>query len=1148
MSVFASIICLFTLWLSGTFPGSLAQLPACTVPPDGTVTSGICSCFASQDPPASVVDCSNRQLTEVPPGFPANTAYLSLQGNSITSLSSSALRGLYHLKTLQLQDNGLRTDLIAEGAFSGLENLTSLDLSGNRILLSDVMVKSLRPLTGLKTLTLTNNNIHTIHPSAVRILDRLEKLDLTGNQLVCDCDLAWFRNWLYNTDHLDHRIMGVTCSAPQQFLRSSVTDAGFCSSGRCYSCVGDSDEDCNNKPASEQECSTNEDACQNEIRVSNGVYRIEKTCKQLQACRNNVANNVNECNNGSVNSVCRTCCQGNLCNGPASGVVDNYVLPGFPADPNFSEQTTTAPSGRSSTMQPSHFIRRRQAKNDGGLDNNLERPAPIASTVPTFTPWQSAAATSRPTTSSMTTNQSEYSTTCPEETLSDEHGQITWAETAPRKIADAACPYGYVSSPSTLASRQCTLVSDKAVWNNPDLDGCLNATAALLMLANTTVTPENAGNISSELLTLTRLPKTLTEDDITLAVDTMENIVEVAGDFGNNSEAVVENVIETVANLTGAKMEILLASQQRDESAARILHLVDELALNVRFEDAVLEATTDRVDLVIVRIEGDVEGVTLRSVLDGDGHAVPVLTLNGTDPEPNLAAQASIELPATLFADYKDMFDRLRFVIYKDVTYFEIIRKAGETRYSDERTNTPAVVNTSAGDVERDALNSVVISATVGDLDITGLNDGVKTSFVHQSPKRADNPTCVFWNSSGSGSWSSEGCHVLSSEDNRTECECDHLTNFALLMDLYGVTSSYDDGHQRALSIISYVGCGLSIIGLTLTFISYMMIRTVKMATNKKRQLRSDRRTRVLLNLLVALLLMNVFFIVDAAISESAISESASGNPGDVSCKLLGALLHFGLLTAVAWMGLEAWHMYLALVKVFDSYRSHLMKKMGAIGWGLPLVIVGVTLGVDLDHYDFYQNFCWLEVGGVVFYVTFVAPALFMLLFNAVIFCLVTNQLCSLRRRSISSSESFDGASQLRASLSITVLLGLTWALAIFMIGEAGLAFSYLFAIFNSSQGLCIFLFHCVLNEEVRLGWRTILCPQCLTLEELAKTSSGQQFSNSSRQAQLQKRLTLERTGDPNGHLNHEPIIFEEGVPKFNPFQVRPDSYPDSRI
>ncbi|XP_071506944.1 adhesion G-protein coupled receptor G6-like [Diadema antillarum] len=1037
MSVFASIICLFTLWLSGTFSGSFAQLPACTVSPDGNVTPGICSCFASQDPPASVVDCSSRQLTEVPPGFPANTAYLSLQGNSITSLSSSALRGLYHLKTLQLQDNGLRTDLIADGAFSGLENLTSLDLSGNRILLSDVMVKSLRPLTGLKTLTLTNNNIHTIHPSAVRILDRLEKLDLTGNQLVCDCDLAWFRNWLYNTGHLGHRIMGATCSAPQQFLRSSITDAGFCSSGRCYSCVGDSDEDCNNKPASEQECSTNEDACQNEIRVSNGVYSIEKTCKQLQACRNNVANNVNDCNNGSVNSVCRTCCQGNLCNGPASGVVDNYVLPGFPADPNFSEQTTTAPSGRSSTMQPSHFIRRRQAKNDGGLDNNLERPAPIASTL--------------------------------------------------RK---------------------------------------------------------NAGNISSELLTLTRLPGTLTEDDITLAVDTMENIIEVAGDFGNNSEAVVENVIETVANLTGAKMEILLASQQRDESAARILHLVDDLALNVHFENTVLEATTDRVDLVVVHIEGDVKGVTLRSVLEDDGRAVPVLTLNGTDPEPNPAAQASVELPATLFAVYKGMFDRLQFVIYKDVTYFEVIRAAGETRYSDERTSTPAVVNTSAGDVERDALNSVVISATVGDLAITGLNDGVKTSFIHQSPMRAENPTCVFWNSSGSGgqgSWSSEGCSVLSSEDNRTECECDHLTNFALLMDLYGVTSSYDDGHQRALSIISYVGCGLSIIGLTLTFISYMMIRTVKMATNKKRQLRSDRRTRVLLNLLVALLLMNVFFIVDAAVSES-------GYPGKVSCKLLGALLHFGLLTAVAWMGLEAWHMYLALVKVFDSYRSHLMKKMAAIGWGLPLVIVGVTLGVNLDHYNFNQDFCWLEVGSVVFYVTFAAPALFMLLFNGVIFCLVTNQLCSLRRRSISSSESFDGASQLRASLSITVLLGLTWALAIFMIGDAGLAFSYLFAIFNSSQGLCIFLFHCVLNEEVRLGWRTILCPQCLTLEELAKTSSGQQFSNSSRQAQLQKRLTLERTGDPNGHLNHEPIIFEEGVPKFNPFQVRPDSYPDSRI
>lgn len=94
---------------------------------------------------------------------------------------------------------------------------------------------------------------------------------------------------------------------------------------------------------------------------------------------------------------------------------------------------------------------------------------------------------------------------------------------------------------------------------------------------------------------------------------------------------------------------------------------------------------------------------------------------------------------------------------------------------------------------------------------------------------------------------------------------------------------------------------------------------------------------------------MNICFLTDAVLTEF-------GHPGEVACKLLGALLHYGLLTSIAWMALEAWHMYLALVKVFDSYTSHLMKKMCVIGWGLPAVIVGILLGVDLDYYDFYNE------------------------------------------------------------------------------------------------------------------------------------------------------------------------------------------------
>ncbi|XP_048590196.1 adhesion G-protein coupled receptor G1-like [Nematostella vectensis] len=47
--------------------------------------------------------------------------------------------------------------------------------------------------------------------------------------------------------------------------------------------------------------------------------------------------------------------------------------------------------------------------------------------------------------------------------------------------------------------------------------------------------------------------------------------------------------------------------------------------------------------------------------------------------------------------------------------------------------------------------------------------------------------SCVFWkfttsSPSYSGSWSTDGCTAVSSDNHVTTCSCNHLTNFAILM------------------------------------------------------------------------------------------------------------------------------------------------------------------------------------------------------------------------------------------------------------------------------------------------------------------------------------------------------------------------------
>ena len=120
---------------------------------------------------------------------------------------------------------------------------------------------------------------------------------------------------------------------------------------------------------------------------------------------------------------------------------------------------------------------------------------------------------------------------------------------------------------------------------------------------------------------------------------------------------------------------------------------------------------------------------------------------------------------------------------------------------------------------------------------------------------------------------------------------------------------------------------------------------------------------------------------------------------------------------------------------------------------------------------------CWLS--GISFYVAFLLPVCLVLIFNVVVFVAVTWKLCKLRKSKISQSDRFDVAAQMRASVSITFLLGLTWVLGIFAIGEASLTFNYLFAIFNSLQGFSVFVFQCLLQPEMRRRWVAACCPYC---------------------------------------------------------------------
>ena len=122
-------------------------------------------------------------------------------------------------------------------------------------------------------------------------------------------------------------------------------------------------------------------------------------------------------------------------------------------------------------------------------------------------------------------------------------------------------------------------------------------------------------------------------------------------------------------------------------------------------------------------------------------------------------------------------------------------------------------------------LNSKIISASLGKGRHIQLREPVKLTFKHLQIDNVSDPSCVFWDYTTS-TWSEEGCHVDITNSTHTSCLCNHLTNFAILMDVHALYLPV--GHQIALQIVTYIGCIISIICLILAVITFQLFRGLK--------------------------------------------------------------------------------------------------------------------------------------------------------------------------------------------------------------------------------------------------------------------------------------------------------------------------------
>ncbi|XP_056628831.1 adhesion G-protein coupled receptor D2 [Triplophysa dalaica] len=367
--------------------------------------------------------------------------------------------------------------------------------------------------------------------------------------------------------------------------------------------------------------------------------------------------------------------------------------------------------------------------------------------------------------------------------------------------------------------------------------------------------------------------------------------------------------------------------------------------------------------------------------------------------------------------------------------------------FSDIQQNTTLPPTATDGSLKM-VLGSSIISSTV-------LRDGehvsiaVQFTLQHITEETSKDIICAFWdfNLTQGGGWSKKGCFKILSQNNSTTCYCNHTTNFALLLQIEDVE---EERHNISIQIFSFIASGVSLCGLTFTFILFVALGVPK----------SD-RTTVHKNLIVALAVSQLLLIFSDWAAED-----------QVACWLVTVLLHLFFLSSFCWMLVEGLLLWSKVVSVNISEERR-MKLYYALGWGLPVVIVVVTLAVTLDHYK-AEEYCWLNVKSAVIW-AFAGPVLFVVSVNAVVlFRVVMVTVASARRKAKMLTPSSDSKlhtldltwAATRPVLILLPVLGLTWLVGVLV--HLSVVLAYIFIILNGFQGLYIFLVYAVYNSEVR--------------------------------------------------------------------------------
>nr|XP_046254369.1 adhesion G-protein coupled receptor G1 [Scatophagus argus]XP_046254449.1 adhesion G-protein coupled receptor G1 [Scatophagus argus] len=244
---------------------------------------------------------------------------------------------------------------------------------------------------------------------------------------------------------------------------------------------------------------------------------------------------------------------------------------------------------------------------------------------------------------------------------------------------------------------------------------------------------------------------------------------------------------------------------------------------------------------------------------------------------------------------------------------------------------------------------SDVVGITVENKVIANLSEPIKIAFHHDVIPKTHSRKCVSWDTRKDPlqvSWLTDGCETRQQGEEHTECLCNHLTYFSVLVQL----EPRPVCHLLALTAITSVGCAVSVISCVALIIFLC----------KKRRRSNEQSIPVHLGLAISFAFLNLLFFFTGVLANVG---------GERVCAWVAPCLHYATLSSLTWMGIEVFHTFWLVHMIFrPSPRPYVWSLLGFVLPAVPvflLVAVGDIYGVrELQPCDDTTNpylMCWMK-------------------------------------------------------------------------------------------------------------------------------------------------------------------------------------------